>query len=474
MVQSFDVVVIGAGPGGYPAAIRSAQLGKKTAIIETKWIGGECLNWGCIPSKALISAANFYERATKQAQEMGITFGSASVDFQKLQSWKKGIQDKQIGGINQLLKGNKVDIILGTAKFKSAKTVEVTKADGSKEDINGLNFVISTGATFISIPGFQIDEKDILSAKGALELDQVPKEFLIIGGGIIGLELGSVYLRLGSKVTVVELLEEVLPGVDVTLTRVVKKRLREEGVKFYTASTAKKWSKGSDGMLEVEVESKSEGKLTVKANKILLSVGKKASTQNLGLEVAGVKTDQRGFIIASIKQQTNIPSIYAVGDCTGMPFLAHRATKQGVVAAEVIAGLPSESDFRSIPGAIFTEPEIAFTGLTEDEAKAKGYDVVTGRVAFAINAKAQAGQMSDGFVKVVMDKKTELLLGVQMVGPEVSNLISEASLALEMGTTVEELGFTIHPHPTLPEVLMEAAEAALGKSIHTMNPLKRN
>ena len=207
---------------------------------------------------------------------------------------------------------------------------------------------------------------------------------------------------------------------------------------------------------------------------IFLSVGKKASTQNLGLEVAGVKTDPRGFIIASIKQQTNIPSIYAVGDCTGMPFLAHRATKQGVVAAEVIAGLPSESDFKSIPGAIFTEPEIAFTGLTEDEAKVKGYDVVTGRVAFAINAKAQAGQMSDGFVKVVMDKKTELLLGVQMVGPEVSNLISEASLAIEMGTTVEELGFTIHPHPTLPEVLMEAAEAALGKSIHTMNPLKRN
>ena len=474
MVQTFDVVVIGAGPGGYPAAIRSAQLGKKTAIIETKWIGGECLNWGCIPSKALISAANFYDRAKKQAQEMVITFRSASVDFQKLQSWKKGIQDKQIGGINQLLKGNKVEIILGTAKFKSANIVEVTKENGSKEDISGSNFVISTGASFISIPGFQIDEKDILSAKGALELDQVPKEFLIIGGGIIGLELGSVYLRLGSKVTVVELLEEVLPGVDVTLTRVVKKRLREEGVKFFTASTAKKWSKGSDGMLEVEVESKSEGKLTVKANKILLSVGKKASTQNLGLEVVGVKTDQRGFIITSIKQQTNIPSIYAVGDCTGMPFLAHRATKQGVVAAEVIAGLPSESDFKSIPGAIFTEPEIAFTGLTEDEAKVKGYDVVTGRVAFAINAKAQAGQMSDGFVKVVMDKKTELLLGVQMVGPEVSNLISEASLAIEMGTTVEELGFTIHPHPTLPEVLMEAAEAALGKSIHTMNPLKRN
>lgn len=472
MAKSFDVVVIGAGPGGYPAAIRSAQLGKKTAIIETKWMGGECLNWGCIPSKALISAANFYERATKHAQEMGIIFDNAKVDFQKLQSWKRGIQDKQISGINQLLKGNKIEIVLGTAKFTSSKAVEVTKDDGSKEEITATNFIISTGATFISIPGFQIDEKDILSAKGVLELDHIPKDFLIIGGGIIGLELGSVYLKLGSNVTVVELLDEILPGVDPSLIRVVKKRLRDAGVKFYTASSAKKFTKGSNGTLEVEVESKKEGNFKVTVNKILLSVGKKASTQNLGLDKAGVKTDQRGFIITNTKQQTNIPTIYAVGDCTGMPFLAHRATKQGIVAAEVVAGQPSESDFKSIPGAIFTEPEIAFTGLTEEEATKQGYEVVTGRVPFGINAKAQAQQMSDGFVKVVMDKKTELLLGVQMVGPEASNLISEAALALEMGTTVEELAFTIHPHPTLPEVIMEAAEAALGKAIHIMNPLK--
>ena len=310
-----------------------------------------------------------------------------------------------------------------------------------------------------------------MSAKGALELDHVPKEFLIIGGGIIGLELGSVFLKFGSKVTVVELLDEILPGIDPSLIRVVKKRLRQEGVKFYTAASAKQWSKKGDHM-EVEVESKSDGKLTVTANKILLSVGKKASTQNLGLEAAGVKTDQRGFIITNIKQQTNVSTIYAVGDCTGMPFLAHRAMKQGTVAAEVIAGLPSESDFKSMPGAIFTEPEIAFTGLSEEEAAKQGYEVVTGRVPFAINAKAQAHQMSDGFVKVIMDKKTELLLGIAMVGPDVSNLISEGSLAIEMGSTVEDIALTIHPHPTLPEVLNEACEAALGKAVHIMNPLK--
>ena len=438
MSQSFDVVVIGAGPGGYPAAIRSSQLGKKTAIIETKWIGGECLNWGCIPSKALISAANFYNRAMKHAPEMGINFSNITVDFQKLQTWKKNIQDKQISGIGQLLKGNKIEIVMGTAKFISTNTVEVNKSDGTKEEITSTNFIISTGTTFISIPGFQIDEKDILSAKGVLELDQVPEEFLIIGGGIIGMELGSVFLKLGSKITVVELLDEILPGIDPSLIRVVKKRLRDEGVKFHTASTAKKWTK-TNGKLEVAVESKSEGTLTITANKILLSVGKRASTQNLGLDAAGVKTDQRGYILTNNKQQTNIPTIFAVGDCTGMPFLAPKATKQGLIAAEVIAGMSSESNYKSIPGAIFTEPEIAFTGLTEEEAVKNGYEVVTGRVPFAINAKAQAGQMSDGFVKVVMDKKTEKLLGVQMVGPEVSNLISEAALAIERGSTEEDI-----------------------------------
>ena len=468
MAKSYDVVVIGAGPGGYPAAIRSAQLGKKTAIIETKWIGGECLNWGCIPSKALISASNFYQRAAHQASEMGINIEKISVDVKKMQAWKKGIQDKQINGVNQLLKGNKVELILGTASFKSPKVVEVTKEDGSKEEITGDNFVISTGATFISIPTFQIDEKDILSAKGALELDHVPKEFLIIGGGIIGLELGSVYLRLGSKVTVVELLDEILPGIDPSLIRVVKKHLRQEGVVFHTASQAKGWTKKSDGSMEVEVESKKEGALKITANKILLSIGKRASTKDLGLDKAGVETDKRGFIMTNSKQQTNVSGIYAVGDCTGMPFLAHRAMKQGAVAAEVIAGMSSESDFKSMPGAIFTEPEIAFTGLTEEEATNQGYEVAT----FAINAKATAHQMNEGFVKVVMDKKTEALLGVQMVGPDVSNLISEISLALEMGTTVEELAFTIHPHPTLPEVIQEAAESVLGKAIHIMNALK--
>jgi dihydrolipoamide dehydrogenase len=473
MSEKYDVIVLGAGPGGYPAAIRSAQLGKKTAIVETKWIGGECLNWGCIPSKALISAANFYHRATHEAADMGIIIEKSKIDMKKMQEWKQGIQDRLIGGIKQLLKGNKVDIIMGTGKLLSKNTLEVTKDDGSKEVIEGDNIIISTGASFISIPGFQIDEQDILSAKGALSLDHVPEELLCIGGGIIGLELGSVFARLGSKVTFVELLDEILPGVEPSLIRILKRKLKKEGVVFHTASTAKGFTKKGNGKLEVDVETKKEGMIKISADKILLAVGKKALTKDIGIENLGIKTD-RGYIIVDTKLRTNVPNIYAVGDCTGMPFLAHRATKQGIVAAEVIAGKSSEFDVKSMPGAIFTEPEIAFTGLSESQAKEQGFEIITGRVPFAISGKAMAHQLTDGFVKVIVDKKTEVILGVEMVGPEVSNLISEASLAIEMGATAEDLGFTVHPHPTLPEVLMEACEAALGKAVHVMNPLKRN
>ena len=361
---------------------------------------------------------------------------------------------------------------MGTAALVSKNKIEVYIENGSKQEIEAKNIIISTGASFISIPGFKIDEKDVLSAKGALALDHVPEEMTFIGGGIIGLELGSVYAKLGTKITVVELLDEILPGIDPSLIRILKRKLKKQGVIFHTASSAKGFTKKNNGKLEIDVDTKKQGMIKVSADKILLAVGKRASTNDMGLEKAGVKTD-RGFIIVDSKLRTNISNIYAVGDCTGMPFLAHRATKQGIVAAEVIAGKPSEFDHKSMPGAIFTEPEIAFTGLSQSKAEEQGFEVVTGRVPFAISGKAMAHQLTDGFVKVIVDKKTEVILGVEMVGPDVSNLISEASLAIEMGNTVEELGFTIHPHPTLPEVLMEAAEAALGKAVHVMNPLKR-
>lgn len=473
MSESCEVLVIGAGPGGYPAAIRAAQLGKKTVIVETKWIGGECLNWGCIPSKALISASNFYHRLTKEAEEMGIKVEGASVDVAKLQEWKQGVQDKLINGIKQLLKGNGAEVVMGTARFVSEKEVVVTKEDGSEVSYIFENAVISTGASFISLPGFQIDEETVISAKGALSLDHIPEELVCIGAGIIGMELGGVYAKLGSKVTFVELMDTPLPGVDKGMTRLVQRRLKKLGVEFYTESKATNMTRRDDGKLELTVETKKKGNITVTADKVLLSIGKRASTKDLGLDAAGVEVDERGFIKTNTKQQTNKSHIYAVGDCTGMPFLAHRATKQGIVAAEVIAGEPAESDWKAMPGAIFTEPEIAFAGLSEEEAVEQGFEVITGRANFGGSGRALTHQMGEGFVKVIADKKTNVILGVQIVGPEASDLIGEGTLAIEMGATVEDVGLTVHPHPTLSEMVMEAAEAALGKSVHVLTPKKR-
>ncbi|MHA2363411.1 MAG: dihydrolipoyl dehydrogenase [Candidatus Hodarchaeales archaeon] len=475
MSRNIDVLIIGAGPGGYVCAIRAAALGKEVVLVEKGYIGGECLNWGCIPSKALISAANYYHKLSK-VSVMGITVENATIDVKKLQEWKISIQTRLINGIKQLLKGNKVETIIGTAQFISSNEIEVIKEDGEKETFNPKNIVIATGATFISLPGFTIDEKKIISAKGALELDHVPEELIVIGGGIIGLELGSVYAKLGSKLKIVELMPELLPGVDPSLTRVVKRQLKKQGVEIYTEALSSNLKTLENGKLEIDVEIKKKGKektLKLVGDKILLSVGKRASTKGLGLENAGIETDQRGFVKINNKQQTNIPHVFAIGDCTGMPFLAHRASKQGIVAAEVIAGHAAEADFKSMPGAIFTDPEVAFTGMTEEEAKTAGFEVITGRVPFAASGRALTYLAGDGFVKVVADANTGVILGVQIVGPSASDLISEAALAIEMGATAEDLGFTVHPHPTLPEMMMEAAELALGKAIHVMNPLKR-
>ncbi len=473
MVLKPDVLVIGAGPGGYPAAIRAAQLGLDVLVVEKGYIGGECLNWGCIPSKALIHAANFYHKLRTEADSLGIIVKDVSIDFQKLQQWKNEVQKRLIGGIKQLFKANGVKHLIGTASFLSREQVEVKLEDGSTEIVEPKNIIIATGAGFISIPGFEIDEEHVVSAKGALNFDQIPNRLLCIGGGIIGLELGTVYAKLGSKVTVVELMPEILPNIDPTLVRMLKMKLRKLGVTIHTDSKATKWERDSDGTLKVTVETKKKGTITVEVDKILLAVGKRATTKDLNLDRAGVQTDQRGFIIVNEKQQTNVPHIYAIGDCTGEPFLAHRATKQGIIAAEVIAGHQLTYDFKAMPGAIFTDPEIAFAGMSENEAKQAGHDVITGRFPFAASGRALTQGDELGYVKVIAEKDSNVILGVQVVGPHASELISEAALALEMGATLEDLAWTVHPHPTLPETLMEAAEAAQGKAIHVANPLAR-
>ncbi|WP_455143025.1 dihydrolipoyl dehydrogenase [Candidatus Hodarchaeum mangrovi] len=472
-IQETDVLIIGGGPGGYPASIRAAQLGKKVILVEKEYLGGECLNWGCIPSKALISAAGCYYRLIHEAEEMGISVKEASFDVKKIQAWKNSVQIRLINGIKQLLKGNNVELIIGTASFISPSSVLVLSTSGTEFQINAKDIIIATGANFISLPGFIIDEETIVTAKGALNFEKLPRSLCIIGGGVIGIELGSVYAKLGVPVSIIELLPEILPGVDPLLTRTLKMRLKKLGISIYTSSRAKPPKRLETGEYEIIIDTK-KGEQVLRVDKILVAVGKRGTTTGLKLENSNVLVDNKGFIQVNKRQQTSQNSIYAVGDCTGPPFLAHRATKQGIIAAEVIAGLDSKFDFKSIPSAIFTDPEISFTGLSETEAIEAGYDVISGKASFGASGRAITHQSDFGFVKVVGDKNTGQLLGVQIIGPNASDLISEATLGLELGATLEDLGYVIHPHPTLPEMIMEAAEAALGKAIHQINIQKRD
>ncbi|PWI47089.1 dihydrolipoyl dehydrogenase [Candidatus Heimdallarchaeota archaeon B3_Heim] len=466
-----EVLVIGAGPGGYPAAIRAAQMGMKVILVEKGFIGGECLNWGCIPSKALISAASFFHKISHDAPKMGITVEGAKLDFSILQEWKMGIQNKLIKGIKQLLKGNGVTTIKGTAHFETPGIVKVILEDESQICIKYKDAILATGSAFISLPKFKIDEQAILSAKGLLSLKEVPQELAIIGGGVIGIELGTLFAKLGTSVSIIELLPEILPGVDTPIKRLLGMKAKQLGITIYTSTVATDYTVKKNGKINIKIKTK-KGAQELSADKILLAIGKKAQTEDLDLSVLNIQLDEKGYLIVNEKQQTSTSGVYAVGDCTGPPFLAHRATKQGIVAAEVIAGLPSESDFQTIPIAIFTEPEVSYAGLSETQAKQAGFDVITGRAAFGTSARAMTHLAEDGYVKVIADKTTNQLLGVQIIGPDASDLISEVALALEMGATVEDLSLTVHPHPTLPEMIMEAADAALNKAIHQVTLVK--
>ena len=462
-----DVLVIGAGPGGYPAAIRAAQLGKQVIIVDKGGVGGECLNYGCIPSKALISASSMYHKMINKVGEMGITATDVNIDVSKMMIWKEGIQNKLINGIRQLLKVNKIKLISGTASFMNSTMVNVQLDDGTDEEIEFEHVVIATGTSFISLPGFEIDEDRILSAKGILSLSEVPDELVVIGGGIIGLELGTVWAKLGSKVTIIELLPQLMTGVSKRIVNQVKQNLKKLGVSMYTNTKATEYNQVNNKLL-LEVDT-GKDKIQITADKILLSVGKKASTKGLNLETIGIETDPRGFINVNDKLQTSISNIYAVGDCTGMPFLAHRATKQGVFAAEGIAGVEGHTSFDYIPSAIFTDPEIGLVGLSEEEAKNKGIDIVIGQASFGTSGRAMSQLEATGFVRIISEASTSKILGVEIVGPHASDLISEAVLAVQAGLTASELGAVIHPHPTLPEMIMEAAEAIDGKAIHVPN-----
>jgi dihydrolipoamide dehydrogenase len=462
LTQQADVVVIGAGPAGYPCAIRLAQLGKKVTVIEKGEIGGVCLNVGCIPSKTLIYAGTLFEKMG-HASEMGIDVKGVSLKLPKLMEWKESVVKKLTGGVGQLLKANGCTVISGEAKFTGPKTLEVkTKTDTVQLSFN--QCVVATGSRPTKLPGFEVDQKQILDSTGALALEEVPKTMLCIGGGYIGLELGTFYSKVGTEVTVVEGLPSLLGMVDPDLTRVVQKKLEKRGVKIMLGTSVKGSKVTKKG---VEVTFSKDGKTSTETfETVLVTIGRTPNFEGLGLDKAGVKLDAKGFILVDATRRTNVPTVYAIGDIAGQPLLAHKGTKEGIVCAEVIAGMKVVYDVVAMPAVIFTDPEIATVGLTEAEARQKGLNISVGVFPFAANGRALSVGEPEGLVKMIGDAKTKRLLGVHIAGAEASNLISEAALALEMGASVEDLALTVHPHPTLPETLMEVADATLGHPIH--------
>ncbi len=468
MAGEFDAIVLGGGPGGYVCAIRLAQLGVKTVCVEEEEYGGVCLNWGCIPSKALIANAHFYEKA-KTIGAHGIEVSSISVDANKMQDWKNGIVKKLTGGVRGLLKANGAEILDGRGKLTSKNTVEVTLKDGSTRTLTAKKgIVVATGSATIQVPGFEFDGDKIIGAREAVSLREIPKRLVVVGGGVIGLELGMVYQAFGSELTVVELTPGLLPGIDPECTRVVEKNIVKHGGKVFKGTRAERVEKRADGtvVVHINVDGKSQ---TLECDKVLVAVGMKPRSRGIGLEELGVQIDQRGFVQTNELCQTNVEGVYAIGDVSGPPMLAHKASKEGEVAAEVIAGHRAAKDWTTVPGIVFTHPEIASAGITEDEAKKQGYTLKVGKFPFSALGRAMSIAETDGFVKVVADAKTGRVLGIHIVGPSASDLISEAVLAIETVATAEDLALTIHPHPTLGEALMEAGAAALGHAIHIVN-----
>jgi dihydrolipoamide dehydrogenase len=457
------VVVIGAGPAGYVCAIRLAQLGQRVTVVEKEYLGGTCLNVGCIPSKAMIAAGALMEKV-HEASAMGITVEGMKLDLAKLVAWKGTIVNKLTSGVGGLLKNHKCEHIVGKARIESAKSVVVSGPNGEQK-IACDDIVIATGSVPLSVPGFDFDKKHVWSSTEALAPERIPGHLLVIGGGYIGLELGFLYRKLGSKVTVVEFTDGALPGQDRDCVRVIERSMKQAGMTFVTKTAAKSYEKKGDKLF-VRVETQGKGVDTIECDQILCTVGRKPYSEGLGLEKVGLATDAKGFLAVDKQMRTKVAGIYAIGDIAGQPMLAHKGSKEGLVAAAVIAGHKEEYDARCVPAVIFTSPEMASVGLQEEEAKKQGREVAVGQFPFAANGRALSLMEGDGFVKVVADAKTDELLGVHMVGPEVTELVAEAALAIEMGATTEDLARTIHAHPTLPEAVMEAAEAVHKMAVH--------
>ena len=466
--KTYDAIVIGGGPGGYVCAIRLAQLKQKVLCVEKDEVGGVCLNWGCVPSKAIIATSHTFEKVQHGAT-MGLMVDNPRIDANKLQDWKEGIVKKLTGGIRTLFRANGVDLLYGDGHITGPKTVTVKTREGATETIEATKgIVVATGSSTIEIPSFKFNGKNVIGAKEAVSLREIPKRLVIIGGGIIGMELGGAYQRLGSAITVVEALPNLLTGVDPDVAAVVEKTYLKRGATILKGAKAQGVEPQKDGSVGVRIDAGGKTDTVVTDGRARrrrhASQRRRGGSRRAGGEGrAGVRPD------ADNLGRTNVPGIYAIGDCSSVPMLAHKASKEGEVVAEIIAGHKAAKDWVAIPAAIFTDPEIATVGLGEQQAKDKGLDVRVGKFPFSALGRAMAVHETDGFIKVVADKNSHEVLGVHIVGPEATDLISEGALALEMHAFLEDIGLTMHPHPTLGEGLMEASLAALGQAIHIAN-----
>lgn len=456
-----DTLVVGAGPGGYVAAIRAAQLGQKVTIVEKATLGGVCLNVGCIPSKALISAGHRFENA-KHSEDMGIKAENVTLDFSKVQEFKAGVVKKLTGGVEGLLKGNKIDIVRGEAYFVDANTIRVMD-ESSAQTYTFKNAIIATGSRPIEIPAFKYTKR-VLDSTGALNLQELPESIVVIGGGYIGTELGGAYASFGTKVTILEGADEILNGFEKQMSSLVSRNLKKKGAEIITKALAKGVEETETGVT-VTYEAKGEEQ-KIEADYVFVMVGRKPNTDELGLEQVGVEMTDRGVIKIDKQCRTNVSNIYAIGDVVEGPPLAHKASYEGKIAAEAIAGHPSEIDYLAIPAVVFSDPELASVGYSEKQAKDEGLDINASKFPFAANGRALSLNQTDGFLKLITRKEDGIVIGAQIAGPNASDMIAELGLAIEAGMTAEDLAMTIHAHPTLGEITMEAAEVALGNPIH--------
>jgi dihydrolipoamide dehydrogenase len=467
--MAYDVVVIGSGPGGYVCAIKAAQLGLKTAVIEKRaTFGGTCLNIGCIPSKALLHASEVFHEAGHSHATLGVEVGTPKLNLPAMLAHKQATVDANVNGVAFLFKKNKIDTFIGTGKVVATGKVSVTGEDGKVQEVEAKNIVIATGSDVAGIPGIDVkfDEKVIISSTGALELQAVPEHLVVVGGGVIGLELGSVWARLGAKVTVVEFLDKILGPMDGEVSKQFQRMLEKQGIEFKLSAKVTAVEKSGKGAKVTFEPVKGGDAQTIEANVVLVSTGRKPYTDGLGLKEAGVEVDDRGRVAINDHWQTNVSGIYAIGDVVKGPMLAHKAEDEGIAVAEILAGQAGHVNFDAIPSVVYTQPEVASVGKTEEELKAAGIEYKSGKFPFTANGRARAMLHTDGFVKILADKTTDRVLGVHILGYGAGEMIHEATVLMEFGGSSEDLARTTHAHPTMSEAVREAALATFAKPIH--------